>query len=363
MTLLLNNDDVRQLLTMEMTIDALDRSYRGTITGETVCRPRIDIEIPTRKPGYTYCWGTMGGGSSDSGYFAIRMKSDVIYYSEYAGVRTEEKFASRPGLFCGLVMLFDVQNAEPLAMINEGYLQHFRVGADAGIGTRYMAREDAHVVGMFGSGGMARSHVAALRCVRPIDRIQVFSPTREHREAYAQEMAELYDVEAVAVDDPGDVCRGADIVCECTDAAQPVVMGRWLEPGMHRTAIGNHYDPQVYERVDLSFRLGTAPTPIGLPQWATEQGSVTYAAGARDIGETTKAHRSDGRFQRVVSLEGLLSGGEQGRTSPGEITHSTRGNLQGAQFFAVAGAVYEAARAAGVGRELPTEWFLQDIRD
>ena len=225
----------------------------------------------------------------------------VIYYSEYAGVRTEEKFASRPGLFCGLVMLFDVQNAEPLAMINEGYLQHFRVGADAGIGTRYMAREDAHVVGMFGSGGMARSHVAALRCVRPIDRIQVFSPTREHREAYAQEMAELYDVEAVAVDDPGDVCRGADIVCECTDAAQPVVMGRWLEPGMHRTAIGNHYAPQVYERVDLSFRLGTAPTPIGLPQWATEQGSVTYAAGATDIGETTKAHRSDGRFQRVVS--------------------------------------------------------------
>ncbi len=76
MTLLLNNDDVRQLLTMEMTIDALDRSYRGTITGETVCRPRIDIEIPTRKPGYTYCWGTMGGGSSDSGYFAIRTKSD-----------------------------------------------------------------------------------------------------------------------------------------------------------------------------------------------------------------------------------------------------------------------------------------------
>ena len=88
MTLLLNNDDVRQLLTMEMTMDALDRSYRGTITGETVCRPRIDIEIPTRKPGYTYRWGTMEGGSSDSGYFAIRMKSDVIYYSEYAGVRT-----------------------------------------------------------------------------------------------------------------------------------------------------------------------------------------------------------------------------------------------------------------------------------
>ncbi len=195
MTLLLNNDDVRKLLTMQMTIDALDRSYQGTTTGETVCRPRIDIEIATRNPEQTYRWGTMEGGSSAMGYFAIRMKSDIIYYTEYEGVKTEEKFASRPGLFCGLVMLFDVQNAEPLAIINEGYLQHFRVGADAGIGARHMARDDAHIIGMFGSGGMARSHVEAMRQVRSIDRLQVFSPTREHREAYAREMAEKFDIE------------------------------------------------------------------------------------------------------------------------------------------------------------------------
>ncbi|MBM2810055.1 MAG: Ornithine cyclodeaminase [Chloroflexi bacterium] len=200
-TLLLNNDDVRQLLTMQITIDALDRSYRGIATGETVCRPRIDIEIPTTNPEHTYRWGTMEGGSSAFGYFAIRMKSDIIYFTEYEGVRTEEKFASRPGLFCGLVMLFDVQNAEPLAIINEGYLQHFRVAADAGIGTRHMAREDAHVVGMFGSGGMARSHLEAVRHVRPIDRVQVFSPTREHRESFAREMAEKYDIAALAVED------------------------------------------------------------------------------------------------------------------------------------------------------------------
>jgi len=365
MTLLLNNDDVRNLLTMQMTIDALDRSYRGTITGETVCRPRIDIEIPTRNPEQTYRWGTMEGGSSALGYFAIRMKSDIIYYTEYEGVRTEEKFASRPGLFCGLVMLFDVQNAEPLAIINEGYLQHFRVGADAGIGARHMAREDAHVVGMFGSGGMARSHVDAMRQVRSIDRIQVFSPTREHREAYAREMAEKYDIEVIAVDDPSDVCRGADIVCECTDAAQTVVMGRWLEPGTHITAIGSHFDPEVYERTDVSLRLGMAPAPVGPPQWATESGSVTYAAGPgmKGIEQTTKAHRTEARFEKVISLEDLLAGHEAGRTSREQITHSTRGNLQGAQFFAVGGAVYEAARASSVGGAVPTEWFLQDIRD
>jgi ornithine cyclodeaminase/alanine dehydrogenase-like protein (mu-crystallin family) len=66
---------------------------------------------------------------------------------------------------------------------------------------------------------------------------------------------------------------------------------------------------------------------------------------------------------KTVFMEDLLAGRATGRTSPAQITFSERGNIQGAQFFAVAGAAYEAARAAGVGRELPTDWFLQDIRD
>lgn len=368
MTLLLNNDDIRRVLTMEMTIDALDRSYRGIATGETVCRPRIDIEIPTRDPDKTYRWGTMEGGSSEAGYFAIRMKSDVVYYTEYEGVRTEEKYCSRPGLFFGLVMLFDIHNGEPLAMINEGHLQHFRVGADAAIGTRYLAREDAHVVGMFGSGGMARSHIEALRCVRDVRRIQVFSPTREHREAYAREMAEKYDVEAVAVDRPEAVCRGADIICECTDAAQEVVKGEWIEPGTHLTNVGGHFDAEVYRRVDVALRLGTAPAPVGMPEWGTARSAVTYAArrageggGAPTESYTHRGERAD--WKRVITMGDLLAGRAPARTSPSQVTHSTRGNLQGAQFFAVAGAAYEAAKAAGIGRELPTEWLLQDIRD
>jgi len=66
---------------------------------------------------------------------------------------------------------------------------------------------------------------------------------------------------------------------------------------------------------------------------------------------------------RLVSFEDLLTGRDRGRTTDEQITYSERGNLQGNQFWAVAGKVYEAARAQGLGRELPTEWFLQDIRD
>ena len=76
------------------------------------------------------------------------------------------------------------------------YLQHMRVGADSGLGTKYMAKEDAEVVGMFGSGGMARSHIDSIKLVRKIKRIQVYSPTKANREAYAREMKEKHGIES-----------------------------------------------------------------------------------------------------------------------------------------------------------------------
>jgi ornithine cyclodeaminase/alanine dehydrogenase-like protein (mu-crystallin family) len=367
--LFLNNDHVQRVLTMEMTLGALDTAYHQLASGDAVCRPRIDIQIPTRDPSRLYQWGTMEGGSTTPGYFAIRMKSDVTYETEYGGAVTHEKYAVQPGTFCGLIMLFDVQNAEPLALLNDGYLQHFRVGADSALGAKYMAREDARVLGMLGSGGMARSHIESLRLVRAIERVQVFSPTPEHREAYAREIAERYDIEAVALNDPRDVFRGADIVCGCTDSARPVIMGDWLEPGTHVTSVGGRPDGRTYDRVDVSLRLGSAPGPVGLPAWKVDDESVTYAArgaqSGQDVRATARAERGHGRqFEdKSIFLEDLLAGRAQGRTDPNQITYSERGNIQGAQFFAVAGAVYEAAKGAGVGRVLPTEWFLQDIRD
>src|SRR5579863_1802436 len=107
--LLLNNDDVARVLTIENTIAALERAYKAYADDEAVCRPRIDIRIPTKTAGQFYQFGTMEGGST-SGYFAIRMKSDVIFEREYNGAWTQEKYSSRPGRYCGLVWLVDIQN-------------------------------------------------------------------------------------------------------------------------------------------------------------------------------------------------------------------------------------------------------------
>ncbi len=367
MTLILNNDDIASVLTMDVTMKALEKAYIELTRNEAVCRPRVDIQIPTKDPKKIYQWGTMEGGSI-SGYFAIRMKSDIIYEQEYNGARSQEKYCVRPGKFCGLILLINTENAEPVALINDGYLQHMRVGADSGIGVKYMAKEDSGVVGMIGSGGMARSHMEAFSLVRNIRRVQVYSPTKKHREQYAEEITEKYGVEAVVMNHPKDVYQGADIVAGCTDSTEPIITGDWLADGTHITCVGGKPDEDTIGRIDVTLRFGNAQAPWGLPEMALPDEFLTYAA-VPDQDTRSRMKRAGKRGHgviaedRAVFLEELLTGKKKGRISPQQITYSERGNIQGAQFFAVAGKAYELAREKGLGREIPTDWLLQDIRD
>lgn len=364
--LLLNNDDVKHVLTPRMTREALLAAYRDLACGEAVCRPRIDIRIPTQTPGRVYQWGTMEGGST-KGYFAIRMKSDVVYEQEYGGVRTQEKFTSRPGLFCGLILLTDINTGVPLALINDGYLQHLRVAADSAIGADIMARTGPLTLGMLGSGGMARSHVEALLQVRDITRVRIFSPTLEHRARYAEEMAKAHGLEVAAVADPREAYRGADVLAACTDSALPVIRGDWLEPGMHVISVGGRPDEAARRRFDRTLRLGTSPAPVGRPELGTADEYLGYLARPQDpawegqrVGKRAPVVTGDGRD---VLFADIVAGRARGRTAEEQISYSERGNIQGAQFYAVAAAAYEEARQRGIGREILTEWFLQDIRD
>jgi ornithine cyclodeaminase/alanine dehydrogenase-like protein (mu-crystallin family) len=203
--------------------------------------------------------------------------------------------------------------------------------------------------------------------VRKIERLRVFSPTREHRERFASEMAELHGIECEACDEPGEACRSAHILAACTDSAVPVIRGEWLEPGMHVISIGGRPDDAARARFDRTLRLGTAPAPVGRPELATTDEYLGYLARPQDA--RWKTNRLGRRAPQVtgrggdVSFGDVVSGKSRGRTSPQDVTYSERGNIQGAQFFAVAAAAYEAARREGLGRELPTDWFLQDIRD
>jgi ornithine cyclodeaminase/alanine dehydrogenase-like protein (mu-crystallin family) len=366
MTLLIDNEIVRRVLTPTVTRHALEQVYRDLAHGEAVCRPRIDIRIPTNNPDAVYQWGTMEGGST-GGYFAIRMKSDIIIERGEEGCRTKEKYCSRPGRYCGLVFLTSVETGEPLAIINDGHLQRLRVAADGAIGADVMAREESETLGILGSGGMARAHVAALREVRPLRRLLIFSPTRANRERFAAEMSDFHGLECEVFDEPRLVYRGADILAACTDAVGPVICGQWLEPGLHVIAIGGAPDEAARARFDRTLRLGTAPAPVGRPELGIADEYLGYLA---QPGNPRWKSRQAGRPAPEpvggaggVLYSDILKGRVRGRLAAGEITYSERGNIQGAQFFAVAALVYEAARSEGLGREIPTDWFLQDIRN
>ena len=220
-----------------------------------------------------------------SGYFAIRMKSDVIYESGISRGDHPGKILRAARHILRLDLLSSTKNAEPLALINDGYLQHMRVGADSGIGAQYMAREDATVVGMIGSGGMADSHVESFLQARPkLKKIQVYSPTKANRETYAKEISEKYGLEVVPMSHPRDAYKGAHIVAGCTDSAVPIVIGKWLEEGTHVTCVGGKPDDDTLQRIDVSLPLGNRAGAVGVAAVRRLMMPVyiTYAAKPKD---------------------------------------------------------------------------------
>jgi len=354
MALLLNNEDVRNLLDMESCVAALEEAYRDLGENQAVNRPKTYIVVPEGQDlSYSYC--TMEGASRRLGVVAIRMKSDMNRYVEAFGTGRHEKWASRPGLFCGLVLLFSSRDGELLAVVNDGLIQQMRVGATSGVAAKYLAREDASVLGMIGSGGQARSHARAFAAVRKLKRIKIYSPNPERRAAYAREMAEALGLEVVAVESAKAAVEGADIVATCTNSIEPVIRGEQLCRGTHATSVNaNHeLDDDFFKHVDVTVRHQILDTK-------------RYTAGSHEeIERAPKAIRK----RRVdtpaalPTLPDLLLGKTPGRTQPDQITYFNNNEGTGLQFAVCGALAYQRAKEKGIGRELPNEWFLQDIRD
>ncbi|NNC77320.1 MAG: ornithine cyclodeaminase family protein [Woeseiaceae bacterium] len=377
--LLINNDDVSQLLTMNDSIRVQERAFSKLPTGGAIHRPRIDIYFPCGRDDGYYRWGTMEGASN--GYFAIRMKSDVVTWPMQAdGSWTEEKWCREPGTFCGLIFLFSTQNGEPLAFINDGVLQHARVGGGAGIGADYLSRSDSEVVGMLGSGGMARSYLEAFCCVRGIKLCRVYSPNRSNCETYAAEMCEKLDIDIEVCTNPRDVFRGADIVSTATNSMQPVYDAEWLEPGQHVTNVGRREMPEeAVSRFDVVIRQGTAGLQMRqTDRFQAERGHSPAAFIGGTVEEMQRIPEKNpqpgfggdspeftdrGRGGDKPDFADLVSGKAKGRTNRKQITFYRNVGNQGLQFSSVGGCVYEKARAQGLGREIPTDWFLENVRN
>src|SRR5437763_205107 len=258
--LLLNNEDVAKVLDMRLCLAALDALFQELARGEAVGMGRIDLYVPSGVEAAPYYrWAVMTGGSKRDGLVCARMLSDMVAWPrEYGRVR-ENKYARAPGTFCGLLFLFSARDATPVAMINDGILQHIRVGGGAGLGVKYLARQNSEIVGMIGSGGMARTYLDAFCQVRNIKRVKVYSPNKDNVQRYVQGMSARHGIEVAAAANAREAVRGVDIVSICTSTNEPVFQNSWLEPGMHVTNLTSaDVEPSLPRIGDVAIRAGEA---------------------------------------------------------------------------------------------------------
>ena len=361
----LSNKDVSQLLTPKNCIEALEQAFHVFAQGRAISRPRTDVFTPCGRTDGYHRWATMDGAIEPWGIVVSRMKSDIVTWTKEG---TEKVHCVQPGTFSGFIMVFSSRNGEPLAIINDGALHHLRVAAGAALGVKYLARADASVVGMLGSGGMARAYLECFREVRPISRVKVYSPTTANREAFSADMSRELGIPVEPYDRAEPVVRGSDIVATCTDSTSLVVTDpSWIEKGMHLANLSaREFALDVVKRCDRVVQIGTETLGAGGNDKEERKyyGWATWMIGRPDeIARIPKHPVSNNDFLKCPALADILNDPSKRRTSPGQITFFHNLGLLGFQFAAIAGKAYMLASDKGMGTQMSTEPFLQKIRD
>lgn len=352
--LLLNNADVESLLTMRNVMRALDEAYLELDKGLTANRPRTFTFSPTDNGRFVA--NTHEGIIRDKGVYDIR----IVTHSRPDPARNPSQVNYFHGaLNCSLDMLYDIHSGNLLAIIHDGYLQKMRVQATNAIAARYMARKNSNSMALIGSGWQATAAIESMRFVRSIEKVNVFSRNVGNRKKFVQQMRSLYqDMDIRDFDSAELAVRGTDMVVAATNSKVPVCKGEWLEKGMHLTGVlPNEFDLQCYERADhivifnrlhgrdYTLRRGPEEEPLEIPphaEWIKDTSEI-----ADLVSEKTPGRKSDDQI--TIFANGGHGWGYDG--GPG----------YGIQFAAMAKLIYDLAKERGVGRNLPLEWFRQDV--
>lgn len=365
--LLLKDEDVQQVLTMPMTLAALEETQKEIIKGDAATMGRIDVYLPCDRPESYYRWALMTGGAKRDGFVVARMLSDIVSWPGEKGHQRENKHCIQPGTYCGMLIMFSARDGMPAAFINDGFLQHMRVAGGAGLGVKYLARENSQTVGMIGSGGMARTYLEAFSLVRRITRVKVYSPNRDNARLYAKEMSGRFGIEVAVADSAREAVKGVDIVSCCTSSIDPVFKTAWLEPGMHVTDVTwDETEPGFAHAVDIAIKMGESTPYLENPPpgaFYAAHGFLGYVAGQPQEKAIIPRRPPREEILKMPSLADLIAGKIQGRTGDSQTTWFLNLGVMGVQFGAVCTAVYHEAKKRGIGREIPTEWFTQSIRD
>lgn len=362
MTLLVSNDDAAKVLTMANTIEALENLYRDLGTGSAVYRGRTDLFAPTVAEigadiPAAHQFKTLDGAIPRLHAASIRVTSDVVAFPEVNGQRRRIKIPAAKGKsYVGLVFLFSSATGELIAIVQDGMLQRFTVGAVNAIGAKYLARPESSIVGLIGAGGQAGPQLAALKEVMPVRQIRVYSPVAGEAESFTKSMAPSLGIEMTVAAGAEAAVDGADIAVTATNSRVPFFPAAWLKPGMHLSCM------QRDEAKDDCFKEADIVV-FHTRMKEREYVSTDFAAMEKRFGFVVRDHPPrDLDWNDFPDLGELVTGKTEGRRSPAQRTFFLNSTGVGAQFTALAHLIYSRSRELGLGHEVPAEWFVESIQ-
>ena len=295
----LDEEAVRRLLRMEDLIPAMEQALADLSAGKVVQPVRLVLPVAAHE-------GFLGVMPAYAGALGAKL---VTFYPNNQGIPTHH----------AMILLFRPETGEPLVTMDGRLITEMRTGAVSAAATKLLARPEAAVLAILGSGVQAHSHLEALRRVRTLREVRVWSPRNARR------FAERHGV--TAAKSAEEAVRGADVVVVATASKMPVLKGKWLAPGTHINAVGA-CRPDWRELDDVT--LSRARIYVESRDAAMRESGDVIASGQvpAEIGE-------------------VLSGTRRGRESPEQITLFKSVGVA-VEDVVAADLVYRKAIAAGI---------------
>ncbi len=325
--LILSRAEVRDLLDLDALIDALGEAMADLAAGRASVPERIAALVPERDA----LLGAMPGYVPSLGALVSKL---VSLFPRNAGTAIPTHQA--------VIAVFDPETGSPLALLDGTEITAVRTGACSALSVRLLAREDASVLAVLGTGVQARSHARAVVRVRPITEVRIAGRDRRKADALAAELAQELSLPVHATASYREALEHADVVCATTHALEPVVRRQWLAPGTHVTSVG--YNPSGRELDDDT--VVDALVCVESRRAALAQ----FPAGSNDLTQPIR----DGLIEPDhvhAELGELVSGTKPGRTSSEQITLYKSVGVA-VQDAAAAALVLAAARGGAAGHEL-----------